>query len=359
MFNDEAKKPAAAKIIGIAVIVLLVLAIASTFILCSMFKDSNTAPTLFGKRVYIMNGDGMNPRIQKGAAVFVDEGVMPESPGNVILCNIDGRLAVLGYVSTQDTTMADGSIETKYIVKYDNAPADQQWAVSKSDIIGKAVSYDTFLGAVIRFSSSKTGMLIVVIVPCAILVIYEIIMLIVTARRNKQSEILPDDLVFGDAEAFQIHDSGSSSRRKDVVEIKFEPDKALEASFKGEYDWKTEFKSLSDSSVKEVKPSVSDIVDDNIKKTEQETSAKPYQAGYAVDSWQQEVKPSQQVKTEGKPEHWSDYSKSESVANRETDKKIDEVARSITSNEPAKSTSARIDELIRLLEEEKARLADK
>lgn len=348
MFNEKTKKRKAVEIVGIVVIVILILAIVATFVLCSMFKDSNTAPTLFGKRVYIMNGDGMNPRIEKGAAVFVDEGVLPEAPGNVILCNIDGRLAVLGYVATQNTTMADGSVETKYIVKYDNAPADQQWAVSSSDIIGRAVSYDTFLGAVIRFASSKAGMLVVVIVPCALLVIYEVIMLILAAKRNKRPEIEPEELVFGDAEAFQLYDKDKNNRRKEVVDIKFEPDKALEASFKGEFNGNYEFKSLQNSELKKAEDVLytSPAKNNGSWQTEEAITSTDSKANSAYEA------PVFDTSAYEKPSE-------EQAINSETETKLDETEKAETSSEPAVSMSTRIDELIRLLEEEKARLNGK
>ncbi len=185
MFQENAKKHSAKQIIGIVCIFILALLIVCTFVLYGIFKDDNTAPSFFGRRVYIMNGDGMEPRISQGAAVFVDEGVLPTDVGNVILCNIDGRLAVVGYVGSQEVTLPDGTVESRYIVKYDNAPADEIWAVEESDIIGRAVSYDAFLGAVIRFASSKVGMLLVVIIPCAALVIYEVVMLILSLRKGK------------------------------------------------------------------------------------------------------------------------------------------------------------------------------
>ena len=187
MFQESAKKRSVGQIIGIVCVFVLALLIVCTFVLYGIFKDANTAPSIFGHRIYIMNGDGMEPRIEQGAAVFVDEGVMPEAPGNVILCSIDGRLAVVGYVGSQEVTLPDGTVESRYIVKYDNTPEDEVWAVEASDIIGRAVSYDVFLGALIRFVASKAGMLIIVIVPCAALVIYEVVMLILSLKKGKKA----------------------------------------------------------------------------------------------------------------------------------------------------------------------------
>ncbi len=202
MFQENTKKRGAGEIIGIIVIFILAILIVCTFVVYGIFRDANKAPSVFGHRIYLMNGDGMEPRIKQGSAVFIDEGAMPEAEGNVILCDIDGRLAVVGFQGTQDVTMLDGSVQRKYIVKYDNAPAEQVWAVDEGDIIGRAISYDTTLGAVIRFASSKTGMLVIVIVPCALLVIYEIIMLIVSLKKGRTN----DDMEFEDVDTIDTAD---------------------------------------------------------------------------------------------------------------------------------------------------------
>lgn len=184
---NSSKKIKVSDIIGIIIIVILVALIACTFILYGVFSDSNSAPSLFGRRIYLMNGDGMEPRIKNGSAVFIEEGQLPGNVGSVILCNINGKLAVVGYVDSTEVTLADGSVETRYIVKYDSTPSDQTWTVKSEDIIGRAISYDVFLGTVIRFASSKEGMLTVVILPCAILVIYEILMLFFAVRKNRKA----------------------------------------------------------------------------------------------------------------------------------------------------------------------------
>ena len=97
MFQESVKKTQCRSDSGNNCVFILALLIVFTVVLYGIFKDDNSAPSLFGNRIYIMNGNGMEPRIAQGSAVFIDEGVMPAEPGNVILCNIDGRLAVLGY----------------------------------------------------------------------------------------------------------------------------------------------------------------------------------------------------------------------------------------------------------------------
>ncbi len=195
MLKKLSKKKSPLEIAGIIVIFLLLLAIICTFVLYGIFKDSNTAPKLLGSRVYIMNSDSMEPRIAKGSAVFIKEGVTDKdgndiiADGNVILCDVDGQLAVVGIVGTQDVVLVDGSVETLYIVKYDKAEANETWTISRSQIIGKAKTYSAGFGAIVNFASSKTGMLLIVIIPCVLLIGYEVVMLILAKNKKKKNEL--------------------------------------------------------------------------------------------------------------------------------------------------------------------------
>lgn len=203
MLQTNSKKRGIGQKIGIAAIILLVILIICTFVVYGMFKDVDAAPSIFGNRIYIMNNDTLGDSVKKGAAVFVKEGLMPDKNGNVILVacpdtegvpdiqpgqeaagNKKSKLAIVVYCGSQDVFMPDGTVVTKHMVKYGNAPDDNRWLVDTKDIIGKATSYDTTIGAIIRFVSSRAGMLVMVIVPCALIVIYEVVLLLISIRRK-------------------------------------------------------------------------------------------------------------------------------------------------------------------------------
>lgn len=382
MFQETVKKRKPLQIVGIVVAIILVLAIVSTFVVYGIFKDSNSAPSLFGKRVYIMNGSGMEPRIPQGSAVFVEEGTLPESEGNVILCNIDGKLALVGYVGSQTTTSEDGTTATSYIVKYDSTSADQQWTVEAEDIIGRAVSYDTFMGKVITFASSKVGMLIIVIVPCALLIIYEVVMLIITAKRKKdEQEEFVSDMSFGDVESFTLNrtESPAKTTQKYTTE-----DSTLDFGFTDEKpahketplfdfsDFTPKYTQQADTSMDndyDAEPVTAEAEDEPVTQDYpvEEPVKEPEEEPFIWHSIASTPKsaPVSEVTPASEPEPVVSFvedpaPKTETVATvSEATSKLDEVAKSLTSNEPAQATSSRIDELIKLLEEEKARLADK
>ncbi|MCD7733134.1 MAG: hypothetical protein LUH56_06810 [Oscillospiraceae bacterium] len=380
MFQETVKKRKPLQIVGIVVVVILALAIVSTFVVYGIFKDSNSAPSIFGKRVYIMSGSGMEPRIPQGAAVFVEEGTLPENEGNVILCNIDGKLALVGYVGSQTTTAEDGTVTTSYIVKYDSTSADQQWTVDEEDIIGRAVSYDTFLGGVITFASSKVGMLVIVIVPCALLIIYEVIMLILASRQKKvEQEEFAADMSFGDVDAFNINrsqflDTENRTSGDSSLDFGFSSEQMAKSSTPkkdtplfdfGDFTPKYTHTETEEPTVSEPEPvATAEPAEPEIPAEEpfvwRSVTSTP--APKAVEpeptvSAEPLAEPEPVVEPIAEPEQVAEPEPVPTVA--ETATKLDEVAKSLSSNEPAQATSSRIDELIKLLEEEKARLADK
>ncbi|MCC8196874.1 MAG: hypothetical protein LIO49_08820 [Ruminococcus sp.] len=377
MFQETVKKRKPLQIVGIVVVVILALAIVSTFVVYGIFKDSNSAPSIFGKRVYIMSGSGMEPRIPQGAAVFVEEGTLPENEGNVILCNIDGKLALVGYVGSQTTTAEDGTVTTSYIVKYDSTSADQQWTVDEEDIIGRAVSYDTFLGGVITFASSKVGMLVIVIVPCALLIIYEVIMLILASRQKKaEQEEFAADMSFGNVDAFNINrsqflDAESRTSGDSDLDFGFSSEQTEKSSapkkdtplfdfgdFTPKYTHtETEEPTATEpepvATAEPEKPAEESFVWHSVTSTPAPKAVEPEPTVSAEPL----AEPEPVVEPIAEPEQVAEPGPVPTVA--ETATKLDEVAKSLSSNEPAQATSSRIDELIKLLEEEKARLADK
>ncbi|MCD7771839.1 MAG: hypothetical protein LUH23_07110 [Oscillospiraceae bacterium] len=354
MFQETAKKRNPLQIVGIIVVVILALAIVSTFVVYGIFKDSNSAPMVFGKRVYIMSGSGMEPRIPQGSAVFVEEGTLPESEGNVILCNIDGKLALVGYVGSQTTTSEDGTTTTSYIVKYDSTSADQQWTVDAEDIIGRAVSYDLFMGKVITFASSKVGMLVIVIVPCVLLILYEVIMLIISTRNKKaMNEELEADMNFGDIEAFTNAAAAERSSGNDsTIDFGFNTEgqspKRKDAPLFDFGDFTPKYSGSEDTtSSTELEFSFGSNTPESVQEAPEEPDEEP------VASQEPAEEPFAWRPIASTPEP-TPVSKP-TVA--ETTMKLDEVAKSLNSDEPAQATSSRIDELIKLLEEEKQRLA--
>ncbi len=185
MFQENKGRRSPLQIVGIAVIFVLAVLIILTFVIYGMFKDTNTAPKLFGYRVSVVPNDRMEPKVPEGAAVFVTENAEP-AENNVVLCYIGEQLCIIRFVGTE---MNPQTGEISYLVKYDSDGPDMIWGIERGDIVGVADTYDSFFGWVIRFASSKSGMMTIVIIPCLLVIIYEVAMLAVSrgAGRKKKS----------------------------------------------------------------------------------------------------------------------------------------------------------------------------
>lgn len=182
MFQENKDKRSPLQIIGIVIIFILAVLIILTFVLYGMFNDSNSAPKLFGYRVSVVPNDRMEPKVPEGAAVFVTEGAEPEE-NNVVLCYIGEQLCIIRFVGTEINPQTG---DISYLVKYDSDGPDMIWGIARNDIVGVADTYDSFFGWVIRFASSKAGMMTIVIIPCIFVILYEVAMLALQRGSSKK-----------------------------------------------------------------------------------------------------------------------------------------------------------------------------
>ncbi len=342
MFSKLFKKRSPVEIIGIVVIFLLLLAIIGTFILYGVFKDTNTAPKMFGYRVYIMNGEGMEPRIPKGSAVFVNEGTEGLGEGKVVLCSIDGTLAVVGYVSSENVVTADGTTQVRHLVKYDKGAADEVWGIGEDDIIGVAKTYSKGFGGLVNFASSKAGMLLIVIIPCALLMAYELVMLFITRKNKPKNEIPEEAEEDPDAEIARLREEIMRSRKKaeEAHKAEVQPKPQSKDEMGGTKAFKLEFTSDKKDEPKdeplEFKSDKKAVTDKTIQLRASKPEPKP-----------QPTEPQPQI----------------TEPQLQTTEKLEFTSKPEPKAEPAidvtKMTSSDIDELIRMLEAEKSRLESK
>lgn len=335
MFQEKSAKRSPMQIIGIAVIFILAVLIILTFVIFGIFRDANSAPKIFGYRVYVVTNDRMETRIPKGSAVFVEEGVLPEQgSSSVILCNIENELYVIGFVGTDVSETGD----VRYIVKYDNATDDRTWGISESDIVGVAKTYDPFLGWVIRFASSKAGMMAIVIIPCLLIIIYEVAMLLLSRREG----------------------SGSSKRRSSSEPKVTKVRPVIEAA---------------ETSVRKAEPNIPEIpeerediqapvdiakeerfVERQLRKANDKLNNTVLESTGVIESEEISLDP---IMVDPEPARKLDAT-SEILRSAETQPKPNPEKPAQTASDALGDLSAsRIDELIKLLEEEKKRLSDK
>ena len=380
MFQETSKKRRAGEIISIALILLLIVLIVSTFIIYGVFKDANSAPSFFGRRIYLMNSDSMEPRIEQGSAVFVKEGELPQTSGTVILCEVEDSLALVSFIELCDVTLPSGEVRQVYIVKTDAASELDAFSVSEEDIIGIATTYDSFLGGLIRFASSKNGMLVIVIVPCALLVIYEVVMLIISAKKKRLARSA--DSSYGYEDSYSQEDTalefgrrsakGAESRARRVFKSEHEDkiadsdssthEKKAPAARKVPAEFSGfDFGTPSGGSGGEKSTAQFEFSVPKTKKDSPSQASAPKSQDSDLSEYYNSVSTQPEAMTPGRAAA-SEAPAAPPKAQEGTAPAVRQTPAVKTAPEaprPSVSSSSRIDELMRMLEEEKAKLAKK
>lgn len=175
------------EVIVVAVLAVAVIAMLSFFFLYS--KDG-TARKFFGSYVYLSDVTSMDPAIPVGSAVFADpDAVEALTPGKAVLCNVDyNNETFTTILRIQDIQPEAG--ETYYILRGDSNAENETIRLPKSQILAECVSYSTFFGAILTFSTSQLGILTGIIVPCLLVIVIQVLRII---RVNKYDSMEDED----------------------------------------------------------------------------------------------------------------------------------------------------------------------
>lgn len=143
-------------VLEIVVIIVLPLAV---FMMVTSKTDA-----LFGIRSYIVESGSMTPTLPVGSVIFDQKAVQYHS-GDIITFTRDGQTV---------THRIDAEKEGKFQVKGDaNKVADEK-LVATSDIQGKELLMIPYLGWAVAFLKTFYGLLLFIILPCALLILFEI-----------------------------------------------------------------------------------------------------------------------------------------------------------------------------------------
>ena len=162
---------------GILMVLCILLVIAA-----SVFGAKKTVD-IFGINVYIVENDDIESTpsggavlVQKGAAAELEEGKLV-----LYLKSDEDDAPTLGYVL--DISARDG---VHYITV---AHKNSTYEFTESKLVGRADYYSKFWGAVIRFIKTPIGIMLIAVLPCAALILYDIIR---TAAANRpEPEVIP------------------------------------------------------------------------------------------------------------------------------------------------------------------------
>lgn len=169
-------------------IILIALTI-FTVVINYTFGSSVRSGKIFGKNIFIMNSDIMNPELKKGSAIISEsDEISVLIEGNVILFNEDtGFENVMRIVEVVHNTD-----QTVYRVAGDNAQ-DNILNVPKENVIAKCTKVSPNLGKTILFFKGIAGILLGMILPCVILLVMLLLKIFSVRRKNRQED---DEIVY-------------------------------------------------------------------------------------------------------------------------------------------------------------------
>ncbi|MCU4754268.1 signal peptidase I [Halobacteria archaeon AArc-curdl1] len=151
-------------------------------------------PTLAGADgSYVVLSDSMNPTLEAGDVVFVEE-TPPEAveEGDVLTFWTEDPEAYHGddpetnLVTHRVVEIDRSGDQTVFTTHGDALAQPDSDPVLGEQIVGTVTFAIPYLGYVIAFAGSRTGILLLVVVPCTLLVINEVYELAVAVRANKE-----------------------------------------------------------------------------------------------------------------------------------------------------------------------------
>lgn len=184
------KKVSAFTVVEIILIVILVLVMITMLAVNFMFKNKNSAVSLFGYSFYNTKASNMLPNIPQNTLVIAKTSEKDNiEEGSVILCKI-GESTILTRIYSLDEK--DG--QKIYVAKYDNdKPEDNRFFnVSPDAVIAKAVWQIDGFGHFIDFASSTVGIIIAVVIPLIFIIAIQVARILSIHRLEDEAASLDD-----------------------------------------------------------------------------------------------------------------------------------------------------------------------
>ena len=177
--QKKGKNASQNKVLNTVVNVVLVIAILLG-IFCSftafVAKSGSGDPSFFGIRPFSIQTESMEPFFSKGDLI-IDVVVKDPSElqvGDVITfwTVIQGERVLNSHRIIQ---IDDYENYLSFVTKGDNNSVEDSLTVHQSEIVGKYKTHIPGVGTVIDFLQTGTGFLLVIVIPCALFFIYQLI----------------------------------------------------------------------------------------------------------------------------------------------------------------------------------------
>lgn len=178
------------RIIKSALIILMLLFIAVMLMIYFAFPDENAVPSVFGTKYHILvnHSDNMEPKIMENEMILAveAEGETIER-GSVVVCDFGGTVSLL-----RVNEIRGSGASAVYQLHADKAAKNETITATGSEVILVAKKQNVFLGKFILFASSTMGVRLSIIIPCLIIVIYQIIRILKIRKLEEQADLLGD-----------------------------------------------------------------------------------------------------------------------------------------------------------------------
>lgn len=170
------------KVLGYTLCGILIIMCIFLIIAASVFGSKKTVD-IFGFNVYLVDNDYI-PTAPKGSAVLVKKGKASELEEGKLVLYLKpdaGDEPTLGYVKT--ISARDG---VHYItVSYH----DQPYEFPEGKLVGRADYSSTFWGWVLNFIKTPMGVMVLAVLPCAALILFDLAR--VAAANRPEPEVIP------------------------------------------------------------------------------------------------------------------------------------------------------------------------
>ncbi|MCL2697423.1 MAG: hypothetical protein FWE74_05025 [Oscillospiraceae bacterium] len=132
-----------------------------------VFSFGGDAPSLFGSNVYIVKTDTVD-FLKPGTALFTQSVPFNEiHPGDIVVFSGQGNNKT-GLAEIESVGESDNVYRFEAI-----GESGAEITLTGSQIVGRATQYSDFLGMVIGFAKSPTGVMAIAVIPCMIILIFE------------------------------------------------------------------------------------------------------------------------------------------------------------------------------------------
>lgn len=162
-------------------IFIIIFAVLLTSIILS--KITNSVPNVAGYQMYIVLGGSMNPTFDVGSLAIIDEVPTDQIKVEDVITfkNFSGE----GITTHRVVNIENSGTNFSFITRGDANDVNDVNPVSAENVIGKVVFTIPYLGRFFNFAQSRSGLLVLIILPGLILIFIEVLSMVKTIKNIK------------------------------------------------------------------------------------------------------------------------------------------------------------------------------